>query len=109
MTSLTAHDSSQYFPDQNVYNQDQTNTGDDFASTVQQGVDWIQQHADTSATYAPLQSTLIDQTEFSSSSSSYGKPATITGFGIVSQPNSNTFTPVDATQSQFDASLSTLN
>jgi len=70
--------SFQYFPDQNVYSQSQTNTGsDDFSSTVQQGIEWIQQHADTSATY--------------------GKPASITGFGLVPLPNTNSFTPVDET------------
>ncbi|KAG9044413.1 hypothetical protein FS837_008191 [Tulasnella sp. UAMH 9824] len=69
--------SFQFFPDQQVYPLDSSRDGlSAFDNVVQQGLEWIQLHGEQG--------------------NSVGKPTTLNGFGIVSQPNANTFTPFDS-------------
>ncbi|KAG8913916.1 hypothetical protein FRC00_001299 [Tulasnella sp. 408] len=68
--------SFQFFPDQQVYALDSENGSSPFDNVVQQGLDWIQLQGETG--------------------NAVGKPTTLNGFGIVSQPNGNTFTPFNS-------------
>lgn len=64
--------SFQFFPDQNTYGPS-TST---FDQVVQSGIDWIEQHATTANTY--------------------GKPATLNGFGVVTNVTSNSYAPFNS-------------
>jgi mannan endo-1,4-beta-mannosidase len=72
--------SFQLFPDQNNYGPDDPNIPA-FNNTVDQGVAWIQSHAMTAQTF--------------------GKPVSLTGFGLVTQNNSAAFVPFNTTQAPF--------
>lgn len=68
--------SFQYFPDQNSYGTVSTSSATSFDQVVQSGIDWIEQHAATANTY--------------------GKPATLNSFGIVSNVTSNSYAPFNS-------------
>ncbi|KAG8813564.1 hypothetical protein FRB91_009184 [Serendipita sp. 411] len=68
--------SFQLFPDQNTYGPIGTNSVSNFSEIVQQGIDWLVQHASTA--------------------NSYGKPSTLNGFGLVTNVTSNTFAPFNS-------------
>ncbi|KDR81606.1 hypothetical protein GALMADRAFT_239658 [Galerina marginata CBS 339.88] len=72
--------SFQLFPDQNSYGVDDPNLSA-FNNTVNQGLDWITRHAS------------IGQL--------FGKPVTLTGFGLVTQTNSPFFVPFNTSQAPF--------
>ncbi|KAG8952192.1 hypothetical protein FRC03_012220 [Tulasnella sp. 419] len=82
--------SFQFYPDQNTYSQDsgQSTTteqsqgvtegtgGENYDQTVEDGNDWIEEHA--------------------SSANTYGKPVSLNGFGIVGEDSSNYYQPFDS-------------
>jgi len=70
----------QFFPDQNVYAPLDPNL-DAFNNTVQAGIDWITMQAQSALTF--------------------GKPVSLTGFGLVTQSNVPAFTPFNASQPLF--------
>jgi len=72
--------SFQLFPDQNTYGPDDPNLPA-FNNTVQQGLDWIRRHAS------------IGQL--------FGKPVSLTGFGLVTQSNAPSFVPFNSTVAPF--------
>ncbi|TFK42587.1 glycoside hydrolase family 5 protein [Crucibulum laeve] len=72
--------SFQLFPDQNSYGVDDPNLPA-FNNTVQQGLDWIQRHADMGKLF--------------------GKPVSLTGFGLVTQGNAPFFVPFNSTVAPF--------
>ncbi|KAG8893871.1 hypothetical protein FRB99_001669 [Tulasnella sp. 403] len=84
--------SFQLFPDQNNYSTSGADSssgppggagGNNFGDTVQQGLNWIQSHADSAQTF--------------------NKPTTLTGFGLVNQDSSGTFVPFDSTNIGTDS------
>ncbi|KAJ7097935.1 glycoside hydrolase family 5 protein [Mycena belliarum] len=72
--------SFQLFPDQNQYAPDDPNLPA-FNNTLQAGLDWIQRHGE--------------------SSQMFGKPVTLTGFGLVTQDNAPSFVPFNSTVAPF--------
>jgi mannan endo-1,4-beta-mannosidase len=91
-----SYSSFQFFPDQNTYSADGQDTstpppggagGTNLAQTIQTGVTWITQHADSANTY--------------------GKPSQLTGFGLVGQDSSSDYTPFDSTNTGVTAEQQT--
>jgi mannan endo-1,4-beta-mannosidase len=72
--------SFQYFPDQNQYGANDPNLPP-VNNTVQQGLDWVRAHADNSRLF--------------------GKPVSMSGFGAVTQQNSQAFTPFNSSTAPF--------
>ncbi|RXW15064.1 hypothetical protein EST38_g10791 [Candolleomyces aberdarensis] len=72
--------SVQYFPDQNNYAPADPNLSP-FENIVQQGNEWIQQHAQTAQ--------------------DFGKPVTLDAFGLVTQQNAPSFVPFNAASAPF--------
>ncbi|KAJ7449803.1 glycoside hydrolase family 5 protein [Mycena latifolia] len=72
--------SFQLFPDQNQYAPDDPNLPA-FNNTLQAGLDWIKRHGESSQTF--------------------GKPITLTGFGLVTQDNAPFFVPFNSTVAPF--------
>ncbi|KAF8798017.1 glycoside hydrolase family 5 protein [Phlegmacium glaucopus] len=72
--------SFQLFPDQNSYGPDDPNLPA-FNNTVQQGLLWIQKHAQLGQLF--------------------GKPVSLTGFGLVTQNNTPFFVPFNTTEAPF--------
>lgn len=72
--------SFQLFPDQNQYAPDDPNLSA-FNNTLQAGLNWIQRHGE--------------------SSQIFGKPITLTGFGLVTQDNAPSFVPFNSTVAPF--------
>ncbi|KAG8984595.1 hypothetical protein FRB90_005211 [Tulasnella sp. 427] len=79
----------QFFPDQNTYNHDGSVSpgppeggagGSNFKNTLQTGIDWITNHADTCNTF--------------------NKPCAFTAFGLVDGDSSGNFVPFDSTSAQ---------
>ncbi|KAJ7582721.1 glycoside hydrolase family 5 protein [Mycena floridula] len=70
----------QLFPDQNVYGLDDPNLSA-FNNTVENGIDWIRQQAAISQLF--------------------GKPITLTGFGLVTQANSPFYVPFNTSVAPF--------
>jgi len=75
----------QLFPDQNSYGVDDPNLPA-FNNTLNQGLDWIRRQAG------------IGQT--------FGKPISLTGFGLVTQANAPFFVPFNETQAPFGSDSS---
>jgi len=72
--------SFQLFPDQNNYGPDNPSLPA-FNNTVQQGLSWIQSHGELGQVF--------------------GKPISLTGFGLVTQNNAPNFVPFNSTQAPF--------
>ncbi|KAJ7774617.1 glycoside hydrolase family 5 protein [Mycena maculata] len=72
--------SFQLFPDQNTYAPDDPNLSA-FNNTLQAGLSWIIRHAQNSQMF--------------------GKPITLTGFGLVTQDNAPSFVPFNSTVAPF--------
>ncbi|KAF7352172.1 Glycoside hydrolase family 5 protein [Mycena venus] len=72
--------SFQLFPDQNSYAPDDPNLSA-FNNTLQVGLDWIKRHGD--------------------SGQMFGKPVTLSGFGLVTQDNAPSFVPFNSTVAPF--------
>ncbi|KAJ7774818.1 glycoside hydrolase family 5 protein [Mycena metata] len=72
--------SFQLFPDQNQYAPDDPNLSA-FNNTLQAGLDWIKRHGEASQMF--------------------GKPITLTGFGLVTQDNAPSFVPFNSTVAPF--------
>ncbi|KAJ7709912.1 glycoside hydrolase family 5 protein [Mycena rosella] len=72
--------SFQLFPDQNQYAPDDPNLPA-FNNTLQAGLDWIRRHGE--------------------SSQMFGKPVSLTGFGLVTQDNAPSFVPFNSTVAPF--------
>ncbi|KAG8823513.1 hypothetical protein FRC17_009302, partial [Serendipita sp. 399] len=68
--------SFQLFPDQNTYSPLGSDSVSSFSQVVQQGIDWLVQHASTA--------------------NSYGKPSTLNGFGLVTNITTNSFAPFNS-------------
>jgi mannan endo-1,4-beta-mannosidase len=72
--------SFQLFPDQNTYGPDDPNLPA-FNNTLQQGLEWIRRHADIGKLF--------------------GKPVSLTGFGLVTQSNAPSYVPFNSTVAPF--------
>ncbi|KAJ7940646.1 glycoside hydrolase family 5 protein [Mycena leptocephala] len=72
--------SFQLFPDQNQYAPDDPNLSA-FNNTLQAGLDWIKRHGEASQMF--------------------GKPITLSGFGLVTQDNAPSFVPFNTTVAPF--------
>ncbi|KAJ6502557.1 glycoside hydrolase family 5 protein [Mycena sanguinolenta] len=72
--------SFQLFPDQNQYAPDDPNLSA-FNNTLQAGLDWIKRHGEAGQMF--------------------GKPVTLTGFGLVTQDNAPSFVPFNTTVAPF--------
>ncbi|KAJ7452419.1 glycoside hydrolase family 5 protein [Mycena galericulata] len=72
--------SFQLFPDQNQYAPDDPNLSA-FNNTLQAGLNWIERHGQSSQTF--------------------GKPISLTGFGLVTQNNAPSFVPFNSTVAPF--------
>ncbi|KAF7338302.1 Glycoside hydrolase family 5 protein [Mycena venus] len=72
--------SFQLFPDQNSYAPDDPNLSA-FNNTLQAGLDWIKRHGEAGQMF--------------------GKPITLTGFGLVTQDNAPSFVPFNSTVAPF--------
>jgi len=72
--------SFQLFPDQNQYAPDDPNLPA-FNNTLQAGLNWIQRHGEAGQMF--------------------GKPVTLTGFGLVTQDNAPSFVPFNTTVAPF--------
>ncbi|KAJ7273706.1 glycoside hydrolase family 5 protein [Mycena haematopus] len=72
--------SFQLFPDQNQYAPDDPNLSA-FNNTLQAGLDWIKRHGEAGQMF--------------------GKPVTLTGFGLVTQDNAPSFVPFNSTIAPF--------
>jgi len=72
--------SFQLFPDQNQYAPDDPNLSA-FNNTLQAGLDWIKRHGEAGQMF--------------------GKPITLTGFGLVTQDNAPSFVPFNSTVAPF--------
>ncbi|KAJ7343492.1 glycoside hydrolase family 5 protein [Mycena albidolilacea] len=72
--------SFQLFPDQNQYAPDDPNLSA-FNNTLQAGLDWIKRHGEAGLMF--------------------GKPITLTGFGLVTQDNAPSFVPFNSTVAPF--------
>jgi len=73
--------SFQLFPDQIIYTSEDPNL-DAFNNTIQAGIEWITKQAQAGA--------------------KYGKPVTMTGFGLVTQSNAPTFVPFNSSVPVFN-------
>lgn len=74
------------FPDQNSYGPNDPNLPP-FNNTVNQGLDWIRQHAEVGRVF--------------------GKPVTLSGIGIVTQENAPDFVPFNTTVAPFASDANT--
>ncbi|EAU88551.2 beta-mannase [Coprinopsis cinerea okayama7 len=72
--------SFQLFPDQNEYGQPDPDLSD-FENTMQRGVEWIQYHAESAL--------------------AFGKPATLNGFGLVTQEHVPNYVPFNSSEAPY--------
>ncbi|KAG2020297.1 CEL4b mannanase [Coprinopsis cinerea AmutBmut pab1-1] len=78
--------SFQLFPDQNEYGQPDPDLSD-FENTMQRGVEWIQYHAESAL--------------------AFGKPATLNGFGLVTQEHVPNYVPFNSSEAPYASDTET--